>query len=81
MNSLLQLMGKFFFYGDGTLTVLYYQKKDIAVLIFHGITGHSGAYNIAGETISAGLYSICKKTSISALHLHQKLLIPTWWDE
>lgn len=32
-------------------------KKDIAVLIFHGITGHSGAYNMAGETISAGGYS------------------------
>jgi len=32
-------------------------KKDIAVLLFHGITAHSGAYNMAGEPISAGGYT------------------------
>jgi acylglycerol lipase len=32
-------------------------KKDIAVLIFHGFTAHSGAYNMAGEPISAGGYT------------------------
>ena len=29
-------------------------KKDIAVLIFHGITAHSGAYDMAGRPISSG---------------------------
>jgi alpha-beta hydrolase superfamily lysophospholipase len=29
-------------------------KKGIAVLIFHGFTAHSGAYNMAGVPISAG---------------------------
>ena len=29
-------------------------KKDIAVLILHGITAHGGAYNMAGVPISAG---------------------------
>lgn len=29
-------------------------KKDIAVLIFTGITAHSGAYNMAGRPISSG---------------------------
>jgi acylglycerol lipase len=33
------------------------QKKDIAVLIFHGITAHSGAYDMAGKPISAGGYT------------------------
>jgi acylglycerol lipase len=32
-------------------------KKDIAVLIFHGITGHSGFYFIAGEPLSAAGYT------------------------
>ena len=32
-------------------------KKDIAVLIFHGFTAYSGAYNMAGEPISAGGYT------------------------
>jgi acylglycerol lipase len=32
-------------------------KKDIAVLIFHGITAHSGAYNMAGIPISKGGYT------------------------
>ena len=32
-------------------------KKDIAVLIFHGITAHSGAYNMAGVPLSAGGYT------------------------
>jgi acylglycerol lipase len=32
-------------------------KKDIAVLILHGITAHSGAYNMAGVPISAGGYT------------------------
>ena len=32
-------------------------KKDIAVLIFHGITAHSGAYDMAGKPISAGGYT------------------------
>lgn len=32
-------------------------KKDIAVLIFHGFTAHSGAYKMAGEPISAGGYT------------------------
>ena len=32
-------------------------KKDIAVLIFHGITAHSGAYTMAGVPISAGGYT------------------------
>lgn len=32
-------------------------KKDIAILIFHGITAHSGAYNMAGQPISAGGYT------------------------
>jgi alpha-beta hydrolase superfamily lysophospholipase len=31
-------------------------KKDIAVLIFTGITAHSGAYNMAGGPISSGGY-------------------------
>ena len=31
-------------------------KKSIAVLIFHGITAHSGAYNMAGVPLSAGGY-------------------------
>jgi acylglycerol lipase len=33
------------------------EKKDIAVLIFHGITAHSGAYNMAGIPLSKGGYS------------------------
>ncbi len=33
------------------------QKKDIAVLLFHGITAHSGAYEMAGKPISAGGYT------------------------
>lgn len=32
-------------------------KKDIAVLIFHGITAYSGAYDNAGKTIAAGGYT------------------------
>jgi acylglycerol lipase len=32
-------------------------KKEIAVLIFHGLTAHSGAYNMAGKPISAGGYT------------------------
>jgi acylglycerol lipase len=32
-------------------------KKDIAILIFHGITAHSGAYDMAGKPISAGGYT------------------------
>ncbi len=32
-------------------------KKGIAVLIFHGFTAHSGAYNMAGVPISAGGYT------------------------
>jgi alpha-beta hydrolase superfamily lysophospholipase len=32
-------------------------KKDIAVLLFHGITAHSGAYEMAGKTISGGGYT------------------------
>ena len=33
------------------------QKKDIAVLILHGITAHSGAYKMAGEPLSKGGYT------------------------
>ncbi len=33
-------------------------KQDIAVLIFHGITAHSGAYNMAGVPFSAGGYTV-----------------------
>ena len=43
--------------GDGSLIVLHLQKKDITVLIFHGFTAYSGAYNMAGEPISAGGYT------------------------
>ncbi|MES2797733.1 MAG: alpha/beta fold hydrolase [Bacteroidota bacterium] len=32
-------------------------KNDIAVLILHGITAHSGAYNMAGVPFSAGGYT------------------------
>ncbi|MBA4851333.1 alpha/beta hydrolase [Emticicia sp. BO119] len=32
-------------------------KKDLAVLIFHGITAHSGAYDMAGKTLAAGGYT------------------------
>lgn len=32
-------------------------KKDLAVLIFHGFTAHSGAYAMAGEPISASGYT------------------------
>jgi acylglycerol lipase len=32
-------------------------KKDIAILIFHGFTAYSGAYNMAGVPISAGGYT------------------------
>jgi acylglycerol lipase len=32
-------------------------KRDIAVLLFPGITAHSGAYNMAGAAISAGGYT------------------------
>ncbi|QMW00678.1 alpha/beta hydrolase [Spirosoma foliorum] len=32
-------------------------KKDIAVLLFHGITAYSGAYNMAGTPLSAGGYT------------------------
>jgi acylglycerol lipase len=32
-------------------------KKDIAVLIFHGFTAHSGAYDMAGRPISSGGYT------------------------
>jgi alpha-beta hydrolase superfamily lysophospholipase len=32
-------------------------KKDIAVLIFHGITAYSGAYDNAGKTIAKGGYT------------------------
>ncbi len=33
-------------------------KKDIAVLLFHGITAHSGAYNMAGKLISKAGYTV-----------------------
>ena len=33
------------------------EKKEIAVLIFHGITAHSGAYEMAGKPISSGGYT------------------------
>ena len=33
-------------------------KKRIAVLIFHGFTAYSGAYNMAGEPISKGGYTV-----------------------
>lgn len=32
-------------------------KKDVAVLLFHGITAHSGAYNMAGDPFAAGGYT------------------------
>jgi acylglycerol lipase len=32
-------------------------KKDIAMLIFHGFTAHSGAYDMAGVPLSAGGYT------------------------
>lgn len=32
-------------------------KKDIAVLIFHGVTAHSGAYDMAGVPFSKGGYT------------------------
>jgi len=32
-------------------------KKDMAVLIFHGITAYSGAYDAAGKTIAEGGYT------------------------
>jgi alpha-beta hydrolase superfamily lysophospholipase len=32
-------------------------KNDIGVLIFHGITAHSGAYDMAGRPISSGGYT------------------------
>ena len=32
-------------------------KKDMAVLIFHGLTAHSGAYDMAGSPISKGGYT------------------------
>jgi acylglycerol lipase len=32
-------------------------KKDIAILIFHGFTAHSGAYDMAGRPISSGGYT------------------------
>ncbi|MVM33110.1 alpha/beta fold hydrolase [Spirosoma sp. HMF4905] len=32
-------------------------KKDIAVLIFHGITAYSGPYDMAGKPLSAGGYT------------------------
>jgi alpha-beta hydrolase superfamily lysophospholipase len=32
-------------------------KKDIAVLLFHGITAYSGAYEMAGKPLSAGGYT------------------------
>jgi alpha-beta hydrolase superfamily lysophospholipase len=32
-------------------------KKEVAVLIFHGITAHSGAYDMGGRPISAGGYT------------------------
>ncbi len=32
-------------------------KKDIAVLILHGVTAHSGAYDMAGVPISKGGYT------------------------
>ena len=33
-------------------------KKDIAVLLFHGFTAYSGAYNMAGEPISKSGYNV-----------------------
>lgn len=33
------------------------EKKDIALLIFHGITAHSGAYDMAGKPVSSGGYT------------------------
>lgn len=33
-------------------------KKDIAILILHGVTAHSGAYDMAGVPISKGGYTI-----------------------
>ncbi len=32
-------------------------KKDMAVLIFHGITAYSGAYDMAGKTLAKGGYT------------------------
>jgi acylglycerol lipase len=32
-------------------------KKDIAILIFHGVTAHSGAYDMAGMPLSKGGYT------------------------
>lgn len=33
------------------------RKKDIAVLLFHGVTAHSGAYDMAGNPISSAGYT------------------------
>lgn len=32
-------------------------KKDIAILLFHGITAHSGAYEMGGKPLAAGGYT------------------------
>ncbi|HUX98709.1 MAG TPA: alpha/beta fold hydrolase [Candidatus Deferrimicrobium sp.] len=34
------------------------QKKNVAVLFFHGITGHSGAYSMVGESAAAAGFSV-----------------------
>ena len=51
-------MGKRFFSGRWNPDSIEPAKKDIAVLIFHGFTAYSGAYNMAGEPISAGGYTV-----------------------
>ena len=50
--------GKVLFLRRWNPDTLAPEKRDIAVLIFHGFTAYSGPYSMAGEPISAGGYTV-----------------------
>jgi alpha-beta hydrolase superfamily lysophospholipase len=50
--------GKVLFLRRWNPDTLVPEKRDIAVLIFHGFTAYSGPYSMAGDPISAGGYTV-----------------------
>jgi acylglycerol lipase len=50
--------GKVLFLRRWNPDTLVPEKRDIAVLIFHGFTAYSGPYSMAGNPISAGGYTV-----------------------
>jgi acylglycerol lipase len=56
-NQFITTDGQTLFFRRWDPDTIVSAKKDIAILIFHGITAHSGAYEMAGKPISSGGYA------------------------